>query len=83
MRENKIGVKGTESRESSGRRAGGERPRVAHASLVGQGAPRPALLAFTAVRKYTDTDWDAKGIGLRTSWDGGRSCDEVGISSDV
>ena len=38
------------------------------ALLVGIPAPRPALLAFTAVRKYTDTDWDAKGIGLRTSW---------------
>ena len=35
--------------------------------------PRPALLAFTAVRKFTAEDWGAKGIGLRRSFDRGRT----------
>jgi hypothetical protein len=43
------------------------------ALLIGVPGPRPALLAFTEVRKFTDTDWDAKGIGMRASYDGGRT----------
>ena len=43
------------------------------ALLIGVPGPRPALLAFTEVRKFTDMDWGAKGIGMRASYDGGRT----------
>ena len=43
------------------------------ALLIGVPGPRPALLAFTEIRKFTDADWGAKGIGMRASYDGGRT----------
>ena len=43
------------------------------ALLLGVPGPRPALLAFTEIRKYTSADWGAKGIGMRASYDGGRT----------
>jgi hypothetical protein len=51
--------------------------------LIGVSKPQPALLAFTEARKYTDTDWNAKGIAMRRSFDAGRSWDTtVQIQTD-
>jgi sialidase-1 len=52
-------------------------PRSASLPLVTEAPDRPTLLVFTEVRKFSDEDWGAKGIGMRRSFDLGRTWTSV------